>query len=66
MKKLKRDNTGLAITLDQQIMEIIGRLEAPIPRRFGPEEQAVFMLGYYHQTQERYGQKKCEQKEEEA
>ena len=60
MKKLKRDNTGLAVTLDQQITEIIGRLEAPVPRQFGPEEQAVFMLGYYHQTQKRY-----EKKEEE-
>ncbi len=60
MKKLKRDNTGLAITLDQQITEIIGRLEVPVPRQFGQEEQAVFMLGYYHQTQKRY-----EKKEEE-
>ena len=57
MKKLRRDSTGLAIILDQQITEIIGRLEVPVPRQFGPEEQAVFMLGYYHQTQKRYEKK---------
>ncbi len=54
MKKLRRDKPGLAITLDQQLMEIIYRLEIQIPRQLSLEEQAVFMLGYYHQTQKRY------------
>ncbi|MCI8465185.1 MAG: type I-C CRISPR-associated protein Cas8c/Csd1 [Lachnospiraceae bacterium] len=57
MKKLKRDRPELADKLEMQIVEIIGRLEAPVPRQFGPEEQAVFMLGYYHQTQTRYEKK---------
>lgn len=61
MKKLRRDKPGLAVTLDKQIMEIIGRLEIETPRQLSVEEQAVFMLGYYHQTQKRY-----EKKEEEA
>ena len=54
MKKLKRDKPGLAVRLEKQIVEIMGKLEVPIPRQLDLEEQAVFMLGYYHQTQKRY------------
>lgn len=61
MKKLKRDKPGLAVKLEQQITEIIDRLEINIPTQLSSEEQAVFMLGYYHQTQKRY-----ERKQEEA
>lgn len=57
MKKLKRENPGLAVVLERQITEIIEKLEIPIPRQLGLEEQAVFMLGYYHQTQKRYEKK---------
>jgi CRISPR-associated protein Csd1 len=61
MKKIRRDKPGLAVKLDQQIMEIMNRLEIKIPTQLSLEEQAVFMLGYYHQTQKRY-----ERKQEEA
>lgn len=61
MKKIQRDKPGLAVKLDQQIMEIVNRLEIKIPTQLSLEEQAVFMLGYYHQTQKRY-----ERKQEEA
>ena len=61
MKKLRRDKPGLAVKLEQQTVEILGRLELNIPRQLSLEEQAVFMLGYYHQTQKRY-----ERKQEEA
>lgn len=61
MKKLRRDKPGLAIALEQQIVEIMNRLEIEIPRQLNAEEQAVFMLGYYHQVQKRY-----EKKEEDA
>ena len=61
MKKIRRDKPGLAVKLDQQIMEIVNRLEIKIPTQLSLEEQAVFMLGYYHQTQKRY-----ERKQEEA
>lgn len=54
MKKLRRDKPGLAVMLDKQIAEIMEMLDAPIPRQLDLEEQAVFMLGYYHQTQKRY------------
>ncbi len=61
MKKLRRDKPGLAVTLDKQIVEIIGRLEIETPRQLRVEEQAVFMLGYYHQTQKRYEKKEEEE-----
>lgn len=54
MKKLRRDKLGLAIKLEQEIMEIVDRIEMNIPTQLSLEEQAVFMLGYYHQTQKRY------------
>lgn len=54
MKKLRRDKPGLAVTLDKQMMEIINRLTIQIPKQLTLEEQAVFMLGYYQQTQKRY------------
>lgn len=57
MKKLRRDKPGLAVILDKQVMEIMDRLEIQIPRQLSLEEQAVFMLGYYHQTQKRYEKK---------
>ena len=57
MKKLRRDKPGLAIVLEQQIVEIMNRLEIEIPRQLNAEEQAVFMLGYYHQVQKRYEKK---------
>ena len=51
----------LASAREQQIVEIMDRLEIEIPRQLNVEEQAVFMLGYYHQVQKRY-----EKKEEDA
>lgn len=57
MKKLRRDKPGLAVKLDQQVMEIMDRIEIKIPTQLSLEEQAVFMLGYYHQTQKRYERK---------
>lgn len=61
MKKLKRDNPGLAVVLERQASEIMGRLEINIKPQLNMEEQAVFMLGYYHQTQKRYEKKKEEE-----
>lgn len=57
MKKLRRDKVGLAVELDKKFMELIGKLDMNIPKQLNAEEQAVFMLGYYHQTQERYKKK---------
>lgn len=59
MKVLKRDKTGLAITLDRQLREIMGRINETFPVHMNQEDQGTFVLGYYHQTQKRY------QKEEE-
>ena len=57
MKKLRRDNHKIAIFLDKQVMDILNRIDIDIPKQLNVEEQAVFMLGYYHQTQKRYEKK---------
>ncbi len=62
MKKLRRDKPGLAIILEKQMMEIMDRLEVQIPKQLGVEEQAVFMLGYYQQTQKRFEKKQEDEK----
>lgn len=61
MKKLRRDKPGLAVKLEKQLTEIVSRLEINIPTQLSLEEQAVFMLGYYHQTQKRYEKKQEEE-----
>lgn len=60
-KKLRRDKPGLAVKLEKQLTEIVSRLEINIPTQLSLEEQAVFMLGYYHQTQKRYEKKQEEE-----
>lgn len=50
------DSRGLRVTREKQIQEIASRLDA-FPRRLNPEEQGLFHLGYYHQTQNLYTSK---------
>jgi CRISPR-associated protein Cas8c/Csd1 subtype I-C len=46
LKKLKRENPGLAGWFDKQVRETLGGLET-LPKRVNREEQAEFWLGYY-------------------
>lgn len=65
LKKIEKDKTGLKVYYSQQIGELMDKIvmnETPIPKRLGLEEQGVFMLGYYHQTQKRYEKKNKEEK----
>lgn len=49
-------------TLQEKLM--IGEEQTvPCPRRLSLEEQGMFILGYYHQTQKRYEKKDKEEKE---
>ncbi len=60
LKKIGRDKPGLRIYYEQMITELMGKIEMsdqPIPKRLGLEEQGIFNIGYYHQTQERYKKK---------
>lgn len=61
MKKLYRDKPGAAVNLDKAFMDIMNRFDMEIPKQLNAEEQAVFMLGYYHQTQKKFEKKEGEQ-----
>ena len=57
MKKLLRDKPGLANILGKEKGSLIGRLTAPIPPRFTPEEIDCFYIGYYHQSNQKKEEK---------
>jgi CRISPR-associated protein Csd1 len=57
MKVLKREKPGLAVTLDAKLGKLMGMLGCEFPKHLLLYEQGEFMLGYYHQTQERYEKK---------
>lgn len=57
---LKKLDDGWRIYFDKQIGEILSAITQTYPARLSMQDQGVFQLGYYHQTQRRY-QKKEEQ-----
>jgi len=65
LKKIGRDKEGLKIYYSQLIGELSDKIamsQIPIPKRMGLEDQGIFILGYYHETQKRYGKKDKEEK----
>ena len=56
MKKIERDKPTAKIYYEKLLSEIMGKLEC-FPHRLSLEEQGMFILGYYHQTQKRYEKK---------
>ena len=46
--KLKRDRPGAYVGIQQRLEEIMSGLQA-FPRTLSLDEQALFVLGYYHQ-----------------
>lgn len=54
LAKLRKERTGLAITLEQQLGAIIDGLPERFPRSLRIEDQGRFAIGYYHQTQALY------------
>lgn len=57
---LSKLDDGWQIYFDKQIGEILSAITQTYPARLSMQDQGVFQLGYYHQTQRRY-QKKEEQ-----
>lgn len=62
IRKLERDNGYKKRKHEDAITELIGKLDMTdsgkgMPSRLSLEEQGKFMLGYYHQTQNRYEKK---------
>lgn len=67
MKKVERKNVGSKIHFERMLTEIQGRFpvsddqEIAYPKRLTLEEQGMFILGYYHQTQKRFEKKSEEE-----
>lgn len=57
MKVILRDRRGLAIALEKQLIDLMGKIQETFPAHLDLNEQGAFMLGYYHQTQKRYEKK---------
>ena len=57
MKVILRDRRGLAIALEKQLIDLMGKIQETFPAHLDLNEQGAFMLGYYHQTQRRYEKK---------
>ena len=62
MRVVMREKPGLGVTMEKRIGALMGRLGAAFPAHLTLEEQGMFILGYYQQTQKRY--EKSEIKEE--
>ena len=59
LRKLN-DRKELKISLEKLLTELEGKIEMngqPIPTRMNLNDQGLFILGYYHQTQKRYAKK---------
>lgn len=53
----KKDNGGIAYTIESEISQIIDGLGDTFPRSLRIEEQGRFAIGYYHQSQARFAKK---------
>ena len=57
---LRKVERGLGVYYEKQIGELQNKIamnEHPLPLHMRLEEQGIFILGYYHQTQKRYEKK---------
>lgn len=54
---LRKLDAGKKIHLERKLTALFAKLDEPIPARLTLQEQAVFQLGYYHETQKRYTKK---------
>ncbi len=58
---LKKLDGGWPVYFDRQIGEILQQIDNDYPARLSLQDQGVFQLGYYHQTQKRYMKKEAEE-----
>lgn len=56
-KHLQKLSGGKSIYWNQQITDLIGRMNEPFPAHMTLPEQGAFEIGYYHQTQKRFEKK---------
>lgn len=60
LSKVRKEKPGLAVTLEKEISEIIDGLPPQFPLSLRLEDQGRFAIGYYHQSQARFGHSKDE------
>lgn len=53
LAKLRKTKSGLAVVIDKQVGQAMDGLD-DLPRSLPSEQQAQFILGYYHQKQDRF------------
>ncbi len=54
LKVLKRDMPGAYINFNKQLQELMEKMDTTFPKQLTLEEQGTFIIGYYHETQQRY------------
>ncbi|MCL6445721.1 MAG: type I-C CRISPR-associated protein Cas8c/Csd1 [Alicyclobacillus sp.] len=52
--KLLKEKSNVAVSIDQQLSEVLALIGTTCPNRLSLEEQAAFALGYYYQEAQRY------------
>lgn len=68
LSKIAKSKKGLAITLEKDILEIMGKIpgnecQSPFPSNLTLEEQGCFAVGYYHQVLDSFTSKKDKSEE---
>lgn len=57
-KHLRKINGGTKGDCEKQLRELTDKITESFPKHLNLDDQGIFMLGYYHQPQERCGKKK--------
>ncbi|KGQ71411.1 CRISPR-associated protein Csd1 [Chelonobacter oris] len=60
LSRLRKDKAGMAVNLEKDLGEIIGKLPETYPRHFNIDEQGRFSIGYYQQKQHYFTKKSAE------
>lgn len=66
LSRLRKDKRGAAVNLEKLVNEIVDKLPPKFPKSLRIEAQGRFAIGYYHQSQARFGgqESKTEEGEE--
>lgn len=54
LRVLARTNKGAQVNKEKELQELFAKIHEELPGRLSLEEQGLFVIGYYHQVQERY------------
>lgn len=56
-KHLRKLEGGIKYNHEKQLRELTSKITESLPKHLNLDDQGIFMLGYYHQTQSRYVKK---------